>query len=153
MKEFENEHRSLRLSQMLVLLFGGLMVAMDATGPWLVRFVCFNVVQHSGLWFELPLLLCLYVCSIPAYVTLVDLFRLLGNIQKDQVFVEENVRRMRRVSFCCGVVAVVCLLCSVAWISLLVVALAAAFMALLVRVIKNVFVRAIRMKDELDLTI
>ncbi len=153
MKEFENEHRSLRLSQMLVLLFGGLVVAMDATGPWLVRFVCVNVVQHSGIWFELPLLICLYVCSIPAYVTLVNLFRLLGNIQKDQVFVEENVRRMRRVSFCCGVVAVACLLCSVAWISLLVVALAAAFMALLVRVIKNVFVRAIRMKDELDLTI
>ncbi len=153
MKEFENEHRSLRLSQMLVLLFGGLVVAMDATGPWLVRFVCVNVVQHNGLWFELPLLICLYVCSIPAYVTLVNLFRLLGNIQKDQVFVEENVRRMRRVSFCCGVVAVACLLCSVAWISLLVVALAAAFMALLVRVIKNVFVRAIRMKDELDLTI
>lgn len=153
MKELENEHRSLRLSQILVVLFGGLVAAMDVAGPWLVRFICVNVARHSGLWFELPLLVCLYVCSIPAYVTLVDLFRLLGNIQRDQVFVEENVMRMRRVSWCCAVVAVVCLFCSVAWISLLVVAMAAAFMALLVRVIKNVFVRAIRMKDELDLTI
>lgn len=153
MKKFWNEQRSMQLSRGLVLLFGGLLVALDVTGPWFVKFVCSNVIFHTGLRFELPLLICLYACSVPGYVVLVDLYRLLRNLEKELVFVPENVTLMRRVSWCCVAVAVVCLICSTTWLSLFVVALAAALMALIVRIVKNVFVRAIRMKDELDLTI
>lgn len=153
MKTFWSEKRSIQLSRALVLLFGGLLVALDGAGPWFVKFVCANVILHGGMRFELPLLVCLYLCSIPGYVALVDLYRLLRNLENELVFVPENVTLMRRVSWCCVVVAVVCLVSAFTWLSLFVVALAAALMALIVRIIKNVFVRAIRMKDELDWTI
>ncbi len=153
MKTFWSEHRSILLSRVLVILFGILLVALDLGGWWFVQFICANVVLHTGTRYALSLLICLYICSVPAYILLFSLHRLLNNLEKDLVFVQENVTLLRRVSWCCVAAAVVCLIFSSTWLSLAVVSLAAAFMALIVRVIKNVFVRAINMKAELDYTI
>ena len=144
---------SIRLSRWMVLAFAALLVVLDVTGPWFVDFICRNVALHTGAQFAVPLLICLYSCSLPGYLVLYDLYRLLQNLEASRVFTEDNVKRMRRVSWCCLAVSLFCLAASVVWASLLVVALAAALMGLIVRIVKNVFVRAIRMKDELDLTI
>ena len=60
----------------------------------------------------------------------------------------------RRISWCCTWAAVLCLPVGI-WIYLpfAFLAVAAGFMALLVRVLKNAFAQAVRMKDELDYTI
>ncbi len=153
MGTFWSERRSIQFSRGLVILFGALLVALDIGGFWFVQFICDNVAQHTGFRFVLSLLICLYVCSIPAYILLVSLYKLLNNMEKDRVFVQENVVLLRRVSWCCVAAALICLLFISTWLSLVVISLAAAFMALIVWVIKNVFVRAINMKAELDYTI
>ncbi len=153
METFWSERRSIQLSRGLVIFFGALLVALDIGGWWFAQFICANVVRHTGMRYVLSLLICLYLCSVPAYILLVSLYKLLNNMEKDHVFVQENVVLLRRVSWCCVAAALVCLLFISTWLSLVVISLAAAFMALIVRVIKNVFVRAINMKAELDYTI
>ena len=61
--------------------------------------------------------------------------------------------QLRAVSWYCVWVALICLAGCVCYPPFVFVAIAAAFMALIVRIVKNVFQQAISMKSELDLTI
>ena len=61
---------------------------------------------------------------------------------------------VRRISWCCAGAAVLCLAAVfICYRPFAVLAAAAGFMALLVRVLKNAFAQAVRMKNELDYTI
>ena len=150
-----NESRSLWLSRVMVGVFFATLVLCDIFGWWLVRFLCEKLIAvNHGLGGVYVLLGCLYICSIPAYAVLWDLRRLLKNITADRVFVPENVRYLRRISWCCiAAAAVTAAGAVIEWPSLVLITAAAGFMALIVRIVKNVFERAIAMKDELDLTI
>lgn len=95
----------------------------------------------------------LYLCSLPAWAALYWLHRLLGSIAAGQIFVPENVRALRAISWCCAAACAVCLASTFYYAPWSLAGVAAGFMALLVRVIKNCFEQAVRMKDELDYTI
>lgn len=150
-----NESRSLGLSQMMVGGFFAVLVLCDIFGWWLVRFLCERLIAvNHGLAGGYVLLACLYICSVPAYVVLWDLHCLLKNIRAGLVFVAQNVKHLRRISWCCVAAALVTAVgAAIEWPSLALITVAAGFMALIVRIVKNVFERAIAMKDELDLTI
>ena len=64
-----------------------------------------------------------------------------------------NVKLLRQVSWCCVGAGAVCLVSCLYYLPFIAVAIAAGFMALLVRIVKNIFQQAIDMKAELDLTI
>lgn len=150
-----NEKNSIALSKLAVYLFTGVLVGGDIAGYWLVRwFLAWPRMQSIN---DLPHLVwalaTLYTASLAAYVLLYQLFRLLANIENEQVFVPQNVRALRIASWCCIAVAAVCLAGALYYIPILLVCAAAAFMALIIRIVKNVFERAIGMKAELDLTI
>ena len=87
------------------------------------------------------------------WLLLWQMWRLLGNIRRGEVFIPGNVRCLRLVSWCCVGAGAVCLASSFFYLPFAAVAIAAGFMALIVRIVKNVFEQAIRMKDELDYTI
>ena len=91
--------------------------------------------------------------GVPAYTVMWFLYRLLDNISKERVFVEENVRCLRIISWCCFVASVVFLASSFYSVSWMVLCVAAAFGGLILRVVKNVFAAAVALKDEHDLTI
>ena len=153
MERFWTEKNSILLSRVMVAVFTVTLLCCDVGGWWLVRFVCENVMNDHGQAGSYELLAGLYLCSIPAYSLLYSLYRLLQNMEKNRVFIAENVVLLRRVSWCCVLAALICLCITPVWPSLFLVAVAAAFMALIVRVVKNVFVHAIGMKDELDYTV
>ncbi len=147
--------KSIRLTRIMIMIFLALLVAMDCGGMYLSKLLYDTVYSLNREIATVGLILGLiYVCSIPAYVTLYCLYRLIANIDKGQVFVVENVSALRLVSWCCIFVSGVCFLSGVMiWYTLLLVSAAAGFMALIVRVVKNIFEQAIEMKDELDFTI
>ena len=146
-----NQDRSVVLSQACVLLFGGLLAALDLGCCWLAgRFVQ----RLVGRWqFGVLFMVSVYAGSVFAWVCLWQLWKLLGNIRRGAVFVSENVGRMRRISWCCVWAGLVCLLSALYYYPFGFVAAAAGFMALIVRIVKNAFQQAIAMKDELDLTV
>lgn len=152
MKNDNSLARSLRISRVLVYLFGAALIWLDLSGWWYSRWLLTRML-HFREAEAAAFLVCLYLCSVPGYVTLFGLDRLLRNLQAGEVFVPENVRLLRRISWCCFAAAAVCLGCGTVMLTLNVIAAAAALMGLIVRIVKNVFEQAIAMKEELDFTV
>ena len=166
-----NQDKSVKLSLVCVALFALILLVGDVLVILGLRELIGGdpaaTAVNSGLyvlysWRGVSLLICFLLFSIVAWIALAQLYLMLMNLKKDNVFVEENVRRMRIASWCCFGAAFLGLIAGILCIHedlaphlpvLFCLTLAAAFMGLIVRIVKNSFEAAIRMKDELDLTI
>ena len=94
-----------------------------------------------------------YPCAVLGYAALYNLIRMLYSIHDNQVFIQPNVARLRRISWCCFGVAAVTVGVSVLRYNpfttpFLLVAVAAAFVGLMLRVVKNVMERAVEIREE-----
>lgn len=151
----EKNNKSLALSHISVILFMAILAAMDFGGYWLVSW--FLSITRYQFFAGLPVvglfLTSLYLCSFPAWIVLLQLNGLLGNIQAGRVFVTPNVKALRIISWCCFAAAVICLVSGMYYLPFLLLAAAAAFIGLIVRVVKNCFEQAVAMRDELDYTV
>lgn len=94
-----------------------------------------------------------YLCAVLAFTALFYLNRLLKNVKDQQLFIDENVRILRILSWCCYLVGIVLTVYSIWAYPFIVVAAAAAFFGLILRVLKNVFAKAVEMREENDGTI
>ena len=150
-----DEHKSIVLTRYVVALAIVVGAGMTVCGPWLVQWLmATHTLAHTGPAVEGALLVLGYLCAALAFWMLFNLYRFLRRLEQGQVFVPQTVQALRRISWCCTWAAVLCLPAGI-WIYLpfVFLAVAAGFMALLVRVLKNAFEQAVRMKDELDYTI
>jgi len=98
----------------------------------------------------------IYLCLAAGLVALALLLRLLYAISHDQVFTRDNVRRLRLISYCGFAIAVICLVAGLvihALIAWTLIALVAAFLGLIMRIIKNVIDAARLLKEDADFTI
>ena len=148
-----NHQKSILLSQGFVLFFAVLLLALDifcVPAVWCLFHI--SPILDHGFGPE-PLIATVYLCSVPAWAILWSLWQLLRRIRNGAVFCEENVRDMRRTSWCCILVAVICLIAAVFHPLLIIVAAAAAFIGLIVRIVRDTFRQAVSMKDELDFTV
>ena len=100
-----------------------------------------------------PLLITFYVCAGFGFVILFVLNKLIKNIGSEKVFIDENVKLLKILSYCCFAIAVVTLIFARFRILVFVITFAAAFIGLILRVIKNCFTEAIRLREENDFTI
>jgi len=120
--------------------------------PWIVRgFVTYSVSARGKS--TLLFMITVYTCAVPLGFILWDLYRLVSRIGREEIFTEENIRGLRRISWMCFAVAFLCLASALYYRLFLIVAAGAILMGLLIRVIKNVFVRAREIKEENDYTI
>lgn len=101
----------------------------------------------------IPLLITFYVCAAFGFVILFVLNKLIKNIGSEKVFIDENVKLLKILSYCCFAIAVVTLIFARFRILVFVITFAAAFIGLILRVIKNCFTKAIRLREENDFTI
>ena len=150
-----DDHKSIILTRYVVALAILGSVIMTVCGPWLVRWlVDTHPLNHTGPAVEVVLLILGYLCAALAFWMLYNLYRFLRRLEQGQVFVPQTVQALRRISWCCTWAAVLCLPAGIViYLPFAFLAVAAGFMALIVRVLKNAFEQAVRMKDELDYTI
>ena len=147
-----NDKKSISLSKLCVLVFTAMLIGTDLSAPWLVRwFVDFSRADLVGK--EAFFLATIYSGSVPAAILLFCLYRLLRRIELEQVFIVTNVNYLRRISWSCFVGAIICFASMPYYFPWVFVAVAAAFMGLIVRVIKNVIAQAVELKNESELTI
>ncbi|WP_367924599.1 DUF2975 domain-containing protein [uncultured Ruthenibacterium sp.] len=142
-----NNDRSLLLSRVCVWGFTVALAALFLTAPWFWNWV---------LWranVRIVYIAVTYASGIPAAVVLWCLHQLLRNISEEEVFIQENVRSLRIMSWCLIAAALVYLVGSAFDWYLIVFAVAAAFVGLILRVVKNVFAQAVELKNENDFTI
>lgn len=153
-----NRKSSVNLSLVVCYILCGVLTTGMFLGPWAVKmWLCIyrGFAEDSAvlLYQQKLFACCFYPCSVFAYVTLYSLIRLLLNIKKDVIFITPNVRYLRRISWCCIAVAVLTLIAGVFYIPYSFVAVAAGFVGLMLRVVKNVMENAVQLKEENELTI
>ncbi len=152
--KFWDDEKSITLTRCVVVaaLIGS--IAMTLGGPWVAAWFIAVAGLRPSTGLTATLLVLGYACAALAIGMLVSLYKFLRRIEKGEVFVPENVAALRRISWCCAGAAVLCLAAVfICYRPFAVLAAAAGFMALLVRVLKNAFAQAVRMKNELDYTI
>ena len=152
--KFWDDEKSIVLTRCVVVaaLIG--CVAMTVGGPGVTAWFVTAAHLHASAQLTTMLLVLGYACAALAIGMLISLYKFLRRIEKGEVFVPENVTALRRISWCCAGAAVLCLAAVfICYRPFAVLAAAAGFMALLVRVLKNAFAQAVRMKNELDYTI
>lgn len=101
----------------------------------------------------IPFMIMIYICTVLGLTALIFLHRLLSNISEDLIFNDDNVRYIRTISWCCFGVAALAAGCTYYYHILALVAVFGAFTGLILRVVKNVFSEAVRIKSENDFTI
>ena len=95
-----------------------------------------------------------YMLGIIALLTLFCMLRFIVNLENDLVFVPQNIKWLRFISYGCLSAGLLLIITTIVYHNLYIaLSLAALFMMLIVRVIKNAFEQAVEMKEELDLTI
>ena len=152
-----NDHKSIVLTRFATLAAAIGCVVLVLCGPHIVSWVLDThaLQQAHGPKLGYFLLALGYCSAALALWMLYNLYQFLARIEKEEVFIPANVLALRRISWCCTWAAVLCLpvgaVLGLPFIFSL--GIAAAFMALIVRVIKNAFAQAVKMKDELDYTV
>lgn len=94
-----------------------------------------------------------YACALVVFAALWNMDRLLAAILKEQVFIRKNVTRIRRIQWCCGLVSLICVPASFAYMPLIFMVVIMAFLCLTVSVVACVMDAAVGIREENDLTI
>ena len=151
-----SKNKSVVLSIVVCFVFAAVLTAGVLVGPWAVKqwFQLYRGWEGEDLRHMVVLFnACFYPSAVFAYVTLYSLLRLLVNIRQEQVFVKANVRYLQRISWCCFAVALITAIGGVQYLPFWFIAIAAAFVGLMLRVVKNVMENAVEIKAENELTI
>lgn len=126
-----------------------LMITLPFAHRWYAGLMNYPVPDGDvwGLWAA-------YVaCAGIILVALWNMEKLLKNMLCHQVFVWENVRRVRRVQWCCGLVALLCVMAAFFALPALLIAMIMGFLCLVVSVVACVLDGAVALREENDLTI
>lgn len=94
-----------------------------------------------------------YVCAAMAFIALFFLNKLIKNIRSSEIFITENTKILRILSWCCYAVAIAAFIYNFWEYYYIIVSAAAAFFGLIIRVLKNVFRKAVEIREENDGTI
>lgn len=138
---------TLWINRAVVALMGALLFAL----PWLLNWYAqFRLLTPTG---RMALIVSFYCCAVFVFIALWFMDGLLRSILKGEVFVRSNVRRIRRIRLCCGIVSLICLPASVFYLPLIFLVVIMAFLCLSVSVVASVMDAAVTIREENDLTV
>lgn len=147
--------KSLFLSRILTVSTAGLFLILTffvpAVAAWYEDISDGIGLIHTGI--VLPMCICLYIAEFLGFCALWSLYRLLENINKDKVFIAENTRCLRLISWECMLAGVAFAVIGLWRFVFFMPALMAVMFGLIMRVLKNVFEKAVEIKSENDYTI
>lgn len=102
---------------------------------------------------ETAITVAFYCCVVVIGAALWQIDRLLTAIIGSQVFIRKNVKRIRGIQWCCGMVSLICVPAAFAYIPLVFLVIIMAFLCLVVSVVASVMDAAVTIREENDLTI
>ena len=144
--------RSIFLTKICIWLFVAGYLLVLATCPFLVKsFLCYSssACEEQSILF----IITLYACAVPVGIILFHLNQLVSAIGNEDIFTASNIRRLRVISWMCGLTGLFCFFSMPYYLPWGIPGCCMILMCLLIRVIKNVFERAKELKDENDFTI
>ncbi|MEQ8175671.1 MAG: DUF2975 domain-containing protein [Syntrophomonadaceae bacterium] len=144
-----NDKRSIALTRLCILFFMAALLVTVTAAPWLLSWF-FDFSRPDLVGTQNFFRATIYIGSIPAAYLLYNLLALIRHIRADQVFINGNVELLRRISWTCFTGAGIAIISTGYYLPWVFLAAAAAFMGLIVRVVKNVVAKAVELQDEVD---
>ena len=129
--------------------------------PFFSKFLLdvFFVVEISEIG-RIMFIIFFYIALIPVTAADVLLIRLLGNVRRSEIFTASAVSKLRCISWCCFAECLILMGGGIGFFqsfgfprTFLIFAFAAAFLGIVLRVVKNVIEEAVAIKSENDYTI
>ncbi len=150
-----NKNKSLFLSRTLTYIGAVITLVVMVVTPdiasWYDTYIePYGLIKGSIM---VPFSLTIYFCGVMIIGITVSLYRLLTNIKNDRVFVKENTKCLRRISWECMFSGLALVIFGLWRYFFFGFAFAFVFMGLIMRVLKNVFEKAVEIKSENDFTI
>lgn len=146
-----NPNKSVIASSICTKITIGIVIGIILTAPYLVNGYVGYAAKNPAV--IRPLLVTIYACAVPGLIAMLSLNKLLANIKKKAVFIEKNVKLLRRISWCSFAVSGILFVSGFYYLMFVFIAFAAAFFGLILRVVKNVIEQAVAIKNENDFTI
>ena len=104
-----NKSKSILLSKLCIVAFALAGIILMFLAPCTIKEVMLNR-RKKYINAEIYFLASFYTLTAPMFTALFFLYRLLCNISKGRVFVEENIRCMRMLSWACYGASFICVL-------------------------------------------
>lgn len=142
---------SARITLWVNRMIAALVCALIFLVPGLLRW--YQGLRPLGLHGAAAIFFGFYLCVPEVLYALWCIDWLIRNILAGNVLVTENVRRIRRIRWCCAGVSLICLPAACFYPPLVFLAVIMAFLALVVSVVKNVMAAAVEIREENDLTV
>lgn len=147
--------KSLLLSRILTAIIAAFFLIFTFFIPDFV--MCYDSILEPIGFIEgnltLPLCIGFYMAEAFAFFALFQINKLLSNISKEIVFHESNTKCLRCISWACILAGMIFAVLTLWSYVLAFVALFITLLGLIIRVLKNVFEKAVEIKSENDFTI
>lgn len=143
--------RSTITSLVAVFILGIALLILTFTAPMLIKLFLSSFRNFGG---DYLLLVITFYSVLPfAFAILYCLGALLFNVKNEKIFTKKNVSLLRALSILLFIATLIFIACGFFYMLFFVIAIAAAFLGLIVHVVKNCLEAAVVLKDENELTI
>lgn len=146
-QEFSVARLTLWVGRFCALLVAALVVVLPGLLDWYRGFRVLTLLEYRAIQ------IAYYVCAVVLELAFWNMEKLMRNILEGKVFVRENVKRVHRLQWDCGGIALICLPAACIYLPLLFVVVIMAFLSLVVCVVAQVMQAAVEIREENDLTI
>ena len=138
---------TLWINRAVAVLIGILLFCLPSLLNWYAQY---RFLDERG---RVALIVAFYCCSVAIFVARGFMDGLLRSIGKGEVFISANVRRIRGIRLCCGIVSLICLPASFFYLPLIFLVIIMGFLCLVVSVVASVMEAAVTIREENDLTV
>lgn len=146
----KRKNRSLTLSIAFTTMFAIALTILTLFAPWIVEFLCVFFHRDHLIKF---LTVVTYLAVPAGWGAIILLYKILINVERENVFDESNVKYLTTLSWLCIYVGMLSAFSSLRFIMFILVSISALFIGLIVRVVRNIIEEAISLKEDSDLTI
>lgn len=144
------QNKSAKLTLFVTYTFMALLVVLMVFGSYILEWYYGSVMKESTVKIVMGTF---YACCPSAWTALICIVSVMKNVIKEEVFTEGTVKNLRIISWCCAFVTAVCMVSGFLYPVFFIFGLGAAFMTVIMRVLKNVMAAATNIKKENELTI
>lgn len=145
--KFDLTHLTLWINRLIALVLFVLLFGLPSLLDWYTNIRSLSDLEYTAI------AVAFYLCAVFVFVALWQMDGLLRCILRKEVFIQQNVRRIRVVQWCCAAVSLICLPAAFIYYPLIFLVVIMAFLCLVISVVCRVMDTAVSLREENDLTV
>ena len=144
---FDLTRLTLWINRLIAAILFVLLFTLPSLLHWYSNFRFLTDLEHTAI------AVAFYICAVFVFTALWQMDCLLRNVLRKEVFIHQNVRRIRIVQWCCAAVSIICLPTAFIYYPLVFMVVIMAFLCLVISVVCRVMDTAVSLREENDLTV